>query len=137
MMLRLLLPLMMLSWSSAAAGPSVPALAGAWQLQSGEYLGPEGVMVDYASQQLAATKVLGDGHFAFTTTSNGTFWAGGAGTYVADADSYTETPAMASYPLEGTGQYRFRYTLQGDTWTLERWEGERRVEREVWRRARR
>ena len=127
--------LMLLSLSCTAAEP-VPSLAGAWQLQSGEYLDAQGSMVDYASQTLAATKVLGDGHFAFTPISDGKFWAGGAGAYVADADSYTETPAMASYPLEGAGQYRFRYTLEGDIWTLERWDGERRVEREVWRRAR-
>ena len=42
---------------------------------------------------------------------------------------------MASYPLEG-GSYEFRYTLEGDVWTLERWQGGRRVEREVWRRVR-
>lgn len=42
---------------------------------------------------------------------------------------------MASYPLEGGGRYEFRYTLEGDVWTLERWEGGRRVEREVWKRV--
>lgn len=111
------------------------ALHGAWQLQSGEFVNAEGEQVDYASKKLAGTKLLADGRFAFTTTSDGKFWAGGSGTYRSEGGRYLETPLMASYPLEGGGTYEFRYTLQGDTWTLERWEGERRVEREVWKRA--
>ncbi|MCW4455668.1 hypothetical protein OK348_12820 [Flavobacterium sp. MXW15] len=127
--------LLSLALPSVAAERTHTALEGAWQLQSGEYVGEDGVAVDYASLQLAGTKLLADGHFAFTTTSRGRFWAGGSGTYASDAATYTETPRMASYPLEGDGRYSFRYTLQGDTWTLERWDGDRRVEREVWRRA--
>lgn len=42
---------------------------------------------------------------------------------------------VASCPLENGGRYEFRYTLEGDIWTLERWEGKRRVAREVWRRV--
>lgn len=79
--------------------------------------------------------MLADGRFAFTTTRDGKFWAGGSGTYAADAGRYVEIPQMASYPLENGGRYEFRYTLEGDVWTLERWEGERRVEREVWQRV--
>ncbi len=42
---------------------------------------------------------------------------------------------MASYPVFDGDSYRFRYTLDGDTWTLERHEDSKRVEREVWRRV--
>ena len=118
-----------------ATASDAPALQGAWQLQSGEFINKEGAVVDYASQKLSGTKLLADGRFAFTTTSDGKFWAGGSGTYRADAGRYVETPLMASYPLENGGSYEFRYTLQGDVWTLERWDGERRVEREVWQRV--
>ena len=118
----------------AQAGDA-PSLQGAWQLQSGEFINKDGEPVAYASQKLAGTKLLADGRFAFTTTSDGKFWAGGSGTYRAEGDRYVETPLMASYPLENGGSYEFRYTLEGDVWTLERWEGERRVEREVWKRA--
>jgi hypothetical protein len=118
-----------------ATASDAPALQGAWQLQSGEFINKQGAVVDYASQKLSGTKLLADGRFAFTTTSDGKFWAGGSGTYSADAERYVETPLMASYPLENGGSYEFRYTLQGDVWTLERWDGERRVEREVWQRV--
>jgi len=118
----------------ATASPASP-LQGAWQLQSGEFIDKQGRPVAYASQKLAGTKLLADGRFAFTTTSDGKFWAGGSGTYRVEDGRYVETPLMASYPLENGGNYEFRYTLEGDVWTLERWEGERRVEREVWRRA--
>ncbi|WP_269792726.1 hypothetical protein [Stenotrophomonas sp. Iso1] len=118
-----------------ARADEAPSLQGAWQLQSGEFINKEGVPVAYASQKLAGTKLLADGQFAFTTTSDGKFWAGGSGTYRTEAGRYVETPLMASYPLENGGSYEFRYTLQGDVWTLERWEGERRVEREIWKRA--
>lgn len=120
---------------ATAAASEAPALQGAWQLQSGEFINKEGAAVDYASQKLSGTKLLADGRFAFTTTSDGKFWAGGSGTYTAEGGRYVETPLMASYPLENGGSYEFRYTLQGDVWTLERWDGERRVEREVWQRV--
>ncbi|KRG42235.1 hypothetical protein ARC78_09845 [Stenotrophomonas pictorum JCM 9942] len=120
---------------ATAAASDAPALQGAWQLQSGESVNKEGAVVDYASQKLAGTKLLADGRFAFTTTSDGKFWAGGSGTYTTEGGRYVETPLMASYPLESGGLYEFRYTLEGDVWTLERWDGERRVEREVWRRV--
>ena len=72
---------------------------------------------------------------AFSTTRDGRFWAGGAGSYQAVDGRYTETPRMASFALEGDGQYRFDYRLEGDTWTLERRDAQGRVvEREVWRR---
>lgn len=120
----------------AASAHGAEGLQGVWQLQSGEFINPEGKVVDYASQKLAGTKILADGRFAFTTTSDGKFWAGGSGTYRSADGQYVETPLMASYPLENGGSYSFRYTLEGDVWTLERWDGERRVEREVWKRAR-
>ncbi len=53
-----------------------------------------------------------------------------------DGGRYIETPTMASYPLENDGSYRFDYTLDADTWTLERRDAAGTVvEREVWRRA--
>lgn len=119
-----------------AQASDATGLQGAWQLQAGEFVDKDGAVVDYTSRKLAGTKLLVDGRFAFTTTSDGKFWAGGSGTWRAEGGRYTETPLMASYPLEDGGSYEFRYTLDGDTWTLERWHGERRVEREVWRRAR-
>lgn len=121
----------------APAAGAADALDGAWRLQSGEYVDAEGRRVDYAEMKLQGLKVLDNGSFSFTTTRDGKFWAGGAGRYVADGGRYTETPTMASYPLEGDGSYRFDYTL-GDagTWTLERRDAAGTVvEREVWRRA--
>ncbi|AKC85517.1 hypothetical protein [Pseudoxanthomonas suwonensis] len=110
-------------------------LDGAWRLEAGEFVDGEGQLVDYAALKLQGLKVIADGHFAFTSTQDGRFWAGGSGSFVADAERYVETPTMASYPLHGDGSYRFSYTLEGDTWTLERHEDGRRVEREVWRRV--
>ncbi len=121
--------------ATASAATSLARLQGAWQLQSGESVDGDGVRMDYARQGLAGTKVLADGRFAFTSTRNGAFWAAGSGTYQGDATRYLERPLMASYPLENGGSYEFRYTLEGDTWTLERWDGGRRVEREVWTRV--
>jgi len=120
---------------AGAAAPQATRLDGAWRLASGEFVNPEGEVVDYASLKLTGTKVLGDGHFAFTTISDGSFWAGGSGTYADDGATYSETPLMASYPLTEGGRYDFRYTLDGDTWTLERWENGRRVEKETWQRV--
>lgn len=136
MLLRGFLATLLLAVSVFSAwADDTPALQGAWQLQSGEFLDKDGARIDYASQTLAGTKLLADGRFALTTTRDGKFWAGGSGTYTTDAGRYVEIPHMASYPLENGGRYEFRYMLEGDVWTLERWEGARRVEREVWQRG--
>lgn len=118
-------------------GPALAAspLDGAWRLESGSYVDDQGQEKDYGSLKLQGTKLLVDGHFSFTTTQDDRFWAGGSGTFTADAHTYVETPRMASYPVVEGGSYRFRYTLDGDTWTLERHEDGKRVEREVWRRV--
>jgi len=121
------------AWATAAT--DLARLQGAWQLRSGESLDGDGARMDYARQGLAGTKVLADGRFAFTSTRNGVFWAAGSGTYEGDATRYLERPLMASYPLQNGGSYEFRYTLEGDTWTLECWDGGRMVEREVWTRV--
>ena len=119
------------------AGPALATspLDGAWRLESGNYVDDQGQEKDYGSLKLQGTKLLVDGHFSFTTTQEGRFWAGGSGTFTADGDTYVETPRMASYPVVESGSYRFRYTLDGDRWTLERHENGKRVEREVWRRV--
>ena len=114
---------------------SAGSLDGAWKLHAGEFVDGAGKRVDYTEAKLQGIKVLDGGTFAFTTTRDGRFWAGGAGSYVAERGRYTETPRMASFPLEGDGQYRFDYRLEGDTWTLEGRDAQGRVvEREVWRR---
>lgn len=111
------------------------SLDGAWQLQAGEFVDGAGKRVDYSEAKLQGIKVLDGGTFAFTTTRDGKFWAGGAGAYEASDGHYTETPRMASFPLEADGHYRFDYRLEGDTWTLERRDAQGEVvEREVWRR---
>lgn len=82
-------------------GPALAAspLDGAWRLDSGSYVDDQGQEKDYGSLKLQGTKLLADGHFSFTTTQDGRFWAGGSGTFTAGADTYVETPQMASYPV--------------------------------------
>lgn len=128
---------LLLAMFALVIGPAFAAspLDGAWQLESGAFTDAQGHEKDYVSLKLQGIKLVADGHFSFTATQDGRFWAGGSGTFTADADTYVETPRMASYPLVEGGSYRFRYTLEGDTWKLERYEDGKRVEREVWRRA--
>ena len=130
-LLRLLgVTLSLVAGSTLAASP----LDGAWRLASGSFVDAEGHEKDYGSLKLRGTKVLADGHFSFTTAQDGRFWAGGSGTFTAGDGHYVETPHMASYPIVEGGSYHFRYTLEGNTWTLERHEDGKRVEREVWQR---
>lgn len=131
----LLVALLVAPRSTCAAPATAQALEGAWRLVAGEYVDGNGRVTDYARERVEGVKVLGDGHFAFTTTRAGAFWAGGSGTFETDGTHYVEAPRMASYPLVEGGRYRFSYVLEGDTWTLERHEDGKRVEREVWRRV--
>ena len=61
---------------AASAAPAA-SLDGAWQLQAGEFVDSAGQRVDYGEARLQGIKVLDGGTFAFTTTRDGKFWAGG------------------------------------------------------------
>ena len=128
---------LLVAMSCLCAGPALAAspLDGAWRLESGTYVDAEGREKDYGSLKLHGIKLLAEGRFSFATAQGDRFWAAGSGRFTANADTYVETPEIASYPVADGGSYRFRYTLVGDTWTLERYEGGKRVEREVWRRV--
>ena len=68
-------------------------------------------------------------------TQTGKFWAGGSGTYETDGSRYVESPSITSFPVIEGGKYRFSYVLDGNTWTLERFENGKRMELEVWQRV--
>lgn len=110
-------------------------LEGAWRLVSGEFIDEKGQRTDYVEQRVVGIKVIDNGHFAFAITQGGRFWAGGGGTCETDGKHYVESPDITSFPLIEGGKYRFSYVLEGDTWTLERFENGKRMELEVWQRT--
>lgn len=116
-MLKLLSALTGLLLATQAIAAPHP-VDGSWQLVRGEYLEADGRMVNYETKKLQSIKVITDGHFSFTTLADGRFWSAGAGTYVADATTYTERPSLASYKLTPEGSYTFRYRIENDVWTL-------------------
>jgi hypothetical protein len=79
--------------------------------------------------------VLSDKNFSFVTSTNGSFYAAGAGDYSIENDLYTEIPSLASEPAMIGQRYAFQCKLEGDTWTNSRWQAGILVESEVWRRV--
>ncbi|KRG69100.1 hypothetical protein [Pseudoxanthomonas dokdonensis] len=116
-------------------GRAASPFAGTWQLVDGEYLDEHGQTIRYRDVGMQSLKVLDEANFSFTSMANGKFWSAGAGQYHHHDKVYIETPRYTSYDVPAGQRYEFRYQLQGDRWTNERWEQGRRVEREVWQRV--
>lgn len=111
------------------------SLAGAWELVSGSYVGPDGSVTDYTAAAIQSLKILCAGKFSFITAAGGAFYAAGGGDYVVEDGRYIEIPALASHADMLGQRYEFQYQLDGDTWTNSRWQEGVRVEYEVWKRA--
>lgn len=110
-------------------------LTGTWELVSGEFKNAEGKMLDYQQEKFVGIKVINTHHFSFISKRDGEFWAAASGPYTATDTRYTETPTIASFGEVGEDSYEFRYTLDGDNWHTERFEGDERVEYEHWQRV--
>ncbi len=109
---------------------------GAWELVSGSFVGDDQSVTDYTEAAITSLKVLSDTRFSFVTTAKGAFYAAGAGEYVVENGRYAEMPQLASHASMLGQRFEFQYQLDGDTWTNTRWQGDVRVELEVWRRVR-
>jgi len=110
-------------------------LIGAWELVSGFYVGENGTTANYEQATVKSIKVLSDKKFSFVTSSNGSFYAAGAGDYSIENDLYTESPSLASEPAMIGQRYTFQFKLEAGTWTNSRWQAGVLVESEVWRRV--
>ncbi|WP_410499772.1 hypothetical protein [Chitinibacter sp. S2-10] len=108
---------------------------GAWQLVSGECGEPGQTVEIYDMNALSSRKVITERHFTFLTLKDGAFYASASGTYTFDAERYTESPDMASYGAMVGQSYVFQFQLIDDLWHNRRFEGERQVEYEIWRRV--
>ncbi|MEO6060941.1 MAG: hypothetical protein ABIQ99_03275 [Thermoflexales bacterium] len=108
---------------------------GAWELVSGSYAGDDQSVTDYTEAEIKSLKVLSGSRFSFVTTAQGAFYAAGAGEYTAEDGRYAEMPQFASHASMLGQRFEFQYQLDGDTWTNTRWQGDVRVELEVWKRV--
>lgn len=109
--------------------------SGTWELISGEYVDQEGGLVSYEELNLRSLKVISKTHFSFVTMSGDKFWSSGSGTFKYTDDQYIESPLYTSFNSPKGKQYIFKYRFEGDTWFSSRWENEKRVEFEVWKRV--
>ncbi len=117
-------------------GSSVSAndLTGVWALESGEYVNNEGETVDYKSIGLQSTKIISQSYFSFTSMRGGDFWASGSGRYELDDGKYIEKLEHNSFSEKPGATFTFKTKIDDDVWYNSRWEGDERVEYEVWRR---
>lgn len=110
-------------------------LEGVWKLTSGEYVNGEGELVNYQSVDLKSLKLISETHFSFTSMKGDEFWASGSGTYVFSDGKYSETLQHNSFGEKPGKVYSFNSKVEGDYWYNSRWEGDKRVEYEVWQRV--
>ena len=106
---------------------------GTWALVSGEYVDHEGNLVSYEGLNLSSIKVISNSHFSFVTMAGDKFWSSGAGTYIYTDSEYIESPLHTSFNSPKGKKYVFKYKKDGNKWFSSRWENEKRVEYEVWK----
>jgi len=124
----LLLSLLLFSLS-AHANPFI----GTWELVAGEVVNEQGELQTYSALKMKAIKVIAEHHYSFISMSGDTFWGAGSGRYEFDQTHYVEMPLYTSYPLAPNSEYRFLYQIKNNEWHNERWQGDQRVEFEIWR----
>jgi hypothetical protein len=109
--------------------------SGTWELVSGEYINDAGNLVSYEKLNLKSLKVISETHFSFVTMSGDKFWSSGSGTFRYTNNEYKESPLYTSYNSPKGKKYVFKFKLEGEMWFSSRWENEKRVEYEIWRRV--
>lgn len=109
-------------------------LEGAWELVSGEYVDADGKLIDYQSIELNSLKIISTNHFSFTSVKEGKFWASGSGTYQLSNGKYKEVLNYNSFGESPGAEFIFTTKVDGEYWFNSRWNGDKRVEYEVWRR---
>lgn len=110
-------------------------LEGVWELVSGEYVDGEGKLISYESIKLNSLKVISTTHFSFTSIKEGKFWASGTGTYKLKSGQYKEVIKYNSFGENPGAVFVFNTKIEGNYWFNSRWDGNTRVEYEVWRRV--
>lgn len=123
--------LILFACPAAAAG----TLEGAWELVAGEYVNEQGELVDYHSIQLHSLKVIAGSHFSFTSMRGEKFWASGTGTYALVGGKYIETLQHNSFGEKAGATFTFDTKVEDKYWFNARWEGDKRIEYEVWRKV--
>ncbi|ALS98053.1 hypothetical protein [Lacimicrobium alkaliphilum] len=118
----------------AAGAAAEGELEGVWELVSGEYVDPKGELVDYQTMKMKSLKIISDSHFSFTSMKGDEFWASGTGKYDFKQGKYTEKLHYNSFGAEPGSEFSFDSKLEGEYWYNSRWDGDKRVEYEVWQR---
>lgn len=113
---------------------SATELEGVWELVSGEYVDNNGKLIDYKSIELNSLKIISTTHFSFTSVKRGKFWASGSGTYQLSSGQYKEMLKYNSFGEKPGAEFIFTTKIEGEYWFNSRWNGDQRVEYEVWRR---
>ncbi|MBB5213097.1 hypothetical protein [Microbulbifer hydrolyticus] len=118
-----------------AADVRAADLEGVWELVSGEYRNEHGEMIAYDTIGLESLKILSGTHFSFTSMKADKFWASGTGTYSFVDGEYVEQLKFNSFGEKPGARFAFTAELDGSYWRNARWDGDVRVEYEVWRRV--
>lgn len=130
--MKKLIHLLFIVFVSATAAVSASPFEGTWDLVSGEYVDGDGKLIDYKEVGMRSMKVIQGQHFSFVSIKGKDFWAAGAGSYKFDKKEYTEVLEHNSFNAKPGDSFSFQYKIKNDKWFNTRWDGDKRVEYEVW-----
>jgi hypothetical protein len=111
-------------------------LVGTWEFVSAKTTHSDGTVVEHSSLDLRSSKILNSDYFCVVTrNADGSFRHVNLGPYRVEGNLYTETLEYSTYNRWIGSSPVYKFTLEGDLWTIRTTGGRDVVREEVWRRV--
>ena len=111
-------------------------LVGTWEFVSAKTTHSDGTVVEYSTLDLVSDKILNSDYFCVVTrNADGSFRHVNLGPYRVEGNLYTETLEYSTNSRWIGSRPVYKFTLEGDLWTIITTGSREVIREEVWRRV--
>ena len=125
-----------LSFGFGALASPGQDLVGTWEFVSAKTTRSDGTVVDYSILDLRSNKILSSDYFCVVTrNADGSFRHATLGPYRVEGNLYVETLEYSTNTGWIGSRPEYKFTLEGDLWTIRTTGDREEIREEVWRRV--
>jgi hypothetical protein len=129
------LPLLFSLGCVAFADPG-QELVGTWEFLSAKTTRSDGTVVEYSNLDLRSNKILNSEYFCVVTrNADGSFRHATLGPYRVEGNLYIETLEYSTNSSWIGSRPEYKFTLDGDLWTIRTTGDREEIREEVWKRV--